>query len=109
MMSSRDDFLRVPKVAPDGSNWISVKDRFRWAANAHGQLDHIEGGASEPMPPVPSARTPGNSGADAPELQAEADKAAEDDVKAHIRKMGISFCFLLLLFPFFCPLFLPLH
>lgn len=82
MMSSRDDFLRVPKVTPDGSNWISVKDRFRWAANARGQLNHIEGGASEPMPPVPSARTPGNSGAEAPESQAETDKAAEDDMKA---------------------------
>ena len=51
------------------------------AVNAHGQLDHIEGGANELMPPVPSTRTPGNSGADARESQAEVDKVEEDDMK----------------------------
>ena len=41
-MARDEDTLKVPKLATNGSNWITYKDRLRWALAARGTLKHIE-------------------------------------------------------------------
>jgi hypothetical protein len=48
-----DDFLRIPKLDVSGSNWVIYKERFTWALDARGILDHIEVASVEPVNPVP--------------------------------------------------------
>ena len=43
-----DEFLRIPKLDVSGTNWVIFKDRFTWALDARGILDHIEGSSAEP-------------------------------------------------------------
>lgn len=51
-----DDYLRVPKLEVDGTNWVIYKDRLKWAADARGYLKHIDGTATTPTaPPAPAA------------------------------------------------------
>ena len=38
-----DEFLRIPKLDVSGTNWVIFKDRFTWALDARGILDHIDG------------------------------------------------------------------
>jgi hypothetical protein len=47
-----DEFLRIPKLDVSGTNWVIFKDRFTWALDARGILDHIDGSGSEPTEPV---------------------------------------------------------
>ena len=47
-----DEFLRIPKLEVSGTNWVIFKDRFTWALDARGILDHIDGSGSEPIEPV---------------------------------------------------------
>ena len=50
-----DEFLRIPKLDVSGTNWVIFKDRFTWALDARGILDHIEGLSVEPVDPIPDA------------------------------------------------------
>src|SRR5271156_2929114 len=47
-----DEFLRIPKLEVSGTNWVIFKDRFTWALDARGILDHIDGSGSEPTEPT---------------------------------------------------------
>ncbi|KAH7917351.1 hypothetical protein BV22DRAFT_1026512, partial [Leucogyrophana mollusca] len=47
-----DDFLRVPKLVADGSNWVIYKDRLQWSANARGLLGHVNGKKPKPVNPA---------------------------------------------------------
>jgi hypothetical protein len=43
-------FIRIPKLEPDGSNWVIFKDRFLFAAAAASLKSHIDGTATAPVP-----------------------------------------------------------
>ena len=47
-----DEFLRIPKLDVSGTNWVIFKDRFTWALDARGILDHIDGTGKEPTDPI---------------------------------------------------------
>ena len=48
-----DDLMKVPKLDVSGVNWVIYKDRFLWAVDAQGLLDHVDSSGSEPRkPPV---------------------------------------------------------
>ena len=47
-----DEFLQIPKLDVSGSNWVIFKDRFTWALDARGILEHIDGPTSEPKDPI---------------------------------------------------------
>ncbi|KJA26561.1 hypothetical protein HYPSUDRAFT_123358, partial [Hypholoma sublateritium FD-334 SS-4] len=47
-----DDFLRIPKLDVAGANWVVYKDRFQWAIDARGLLEHIDGSEMEPASPI---------------------------------------------------------
>ena len=49
-----DEFLRIPKLDVSGSNWVIFKERFLWALDARGILDHVEKtGKVKPVDPIP--------------------------------------------------------
>ena len=50
-----DEFLRIPKLEVSGTNWVIYKERFTWALDTRGIVDHIDGSGSEPVDPVPEA------------------------------------------------------
>ena len=50
-MKLGDDLMKVPKLEVTGSNWVIYKDRFSWAIDARGLLEHIDGSAWEPIKP----------------------------------------------------------
>jgi len=39
---SKEEFFKVPKLLADGSNWVTYKDRLRWALNARSILNHLD-------------------------------------------------------------------
>ena len=45
-------FVRIPKLLPDGSNWVIFKDRFVFAAAAALLDKHLDGSALEPTAPT---------------------------------------------------------
>jgi hypothetical protein len=45
---SKEEFFKVPKLLADGSNWVTYKDRLRWALNARGVLNHLDKVVPEP-------------------------------------------------------------
>jgi hypothetical protein len=47
-----NEFLRIPKLDVSGSNWVLYKERFFWALDARGILEHVNGVADEPADPV---------------------------------------------------------
>ena len=47
-----DEFLQIPKLDVSDSNWVILKDRFTWALDAHGILEHIDGTTSELKDPI---------------------------------------------------------
>jgi hypothetical protein len=47
-----DEFLRIPKLEVSGTNWVIYKERFMWALDARGIVDHVDGTGSEPVDPV---------------------------------------------------------
>jgi hypothetical protein len=47
-----EDFMRIPKLEVSGTNWVIFKDRFLWALDARGILDHIDGTGKEPAKPA---------------------------------------------------------
>jgi len=48
-----DDLMKVPKLDASGTNWVVYKDRFLWAVDARGLLDHVDGSRWEPTRPAP--------------------------------------------------------
>jgi len=48
-----DDLMKVPKLDTSGTNWEVYKDRFLWAVDARGLLDHVNGSRREPTRPAP--------------------------------------------------------
>ena len=61
---SREEFFKVPKLSTDGSNWVTFKDRFRWAIDARGMLDQLENVVDEPTEPTVSKGTSESAPAD---------------------------------------------
>ena len=58
-----DDLMKVPKLDASGTNWVIYKDRFLWAVDARGLLDHVDGSGWEPRrPPVMMTRVTGANG-----------------------------------------------
>ena|SRR5882762_6116716 len=51
-------FIRIPKLLPDGSNWVIFKDRFAFAAAAAVLNKHLDGTATEPGSPAFSVTGP---------------------------------------------------
>ena len=51
-MKLGDEFLRIPKLDVSGSSWVIFKDRFIWALDARGILDHVDGTSKEPANPI---------------------------------------------------------
>src|SRR5580765_6985647 len=47
-----DDLMKVPKLDVSGTNWVIYKDRFTWAIDVHGLLEHLDGSRKEPTRPV---------------------------------------------------------
>src|SRR5580765_1299605 len=47
-----DDLMRVPKLDAGGNNWVIYKDRFLWAIDARGLLEHVDGSEREPSKPT---------------------------------------------------------
>ena len=45
-------FVRIPKLLPDGSNWVIFKDHFAFAAAAALLDKHLDGSALEPTAPT---------------------------------------------------------
>ena len=61
---SREEFFKVPKLSADSSNWVTFKDRFRWAIDARGMLDQLENVVDEPTEPTVSEETSKSAPAD---------------------------------------------
>ena len=57
-----DDLMKVPKLDASGSNWVIYKDRFVWAIDARGLLDHMDGSIREPTKPTSTAKVTAASG-----------------------------------------------
>ena len=74
-----DKFLRIPKLEVSGSNWVIFKDRFVWALDARGILEHIDRTGTEPQDPILS-ETRGKG-----ELSKE-DKALETEWKKEMKE-----------------------
>ena len=61
---SREEFFKVPKLSTDGSNWVTFKDRFRWAIDARGMLDQLKNVIDELTEPTVSEGTSESAPAD---------------------------------------------
>src|SRR5260221_14214559 len=57
-----DDLMKVPKLDAGGSNWVIYKDRFMWAIDARGLLDHVDGSIREPTKPTPKEKATAGGG-----------------------------------------------
>ena len=76
-----DEFLCIPKLEVSGTNWVIFKDRFTWALDARGILDHIDGSGKEPgrsMVPEPADVMK-------PLTEEEAKKAEEEQAKLDVK------------------------
>jgi hypothetical protein len=47
-----DGFLRILKLEVTGTNWVIYKDRFLWALDARGLMEHLAVDASAPEDPL---------------------------------------------------------
>ena len=75
-----DEFLRIPKLDVSGTNWVIYKERFMWALDARGIVDHVDGTSSEPVDPVPK-----EARADAKGLS-EAQTKLDDEWKKELKE-----------------------
>jgi len=41
--------MKVPRLEAGGANWVVYKDRFLWAVDARGLLEHVDGSEREPV------------------------------------------------------------
>lgn len=44
----KEEFFKVPKLLADGGNWVTYRDRLRWALSARGLLEYIDEDIPEP-------------------------------------------------------------
>ena len=56
-----DDLMKVPLLNVAGTNWVVYKDRFCWAIDARGLLEHVDGSEREPTRPTLSGKKAGGS------------------------------------------------
>jgi hypothetical protein len=63
-MKLGDDLMRVPRLEVSGSNWVIYKDRFCWAIDARGLLEHVDGSGREPTRPTLGGKKAGGSSKD---------------------------------------------
>ncbi|KAJ6623901.1 hypothetical protein B0H10DRAFT_2008766 [Mycena sp. CBHHK59/15] len=56
-----DDFLRIPKLEVTGKNWVIYKDRFIWAVDARGFVEHLDANAAPPVDPNLAIRMAGTA------------------------------------------------
>ena len=56
-----DDLMKVPQLNVAGTNWVVYKDRFTWAIDARGLLEHVDGSEREPTRPTLSGKKAGGS------------------------------------------------
>ena len=61
-----DDVFRVQKLADDGSNWVTYRDKMEMVLRARGLWSHVMGTAKRPDPPM----TGGTGGTDAADATA---------------------------------------
>ena len=47
-----NDFLRVPKLALDGKNWVIYKNRLKLSVQARGFEGHLDGTTTKPTEPT---------------------------------------------------------
>ena len=48
-----EDMYTVPKLEPNGHNWIIFKNRIKWALAARGVVSHLDATkAPKPAPPA---------------------------------------------------------
>ena len=81
-----DDFLRVPKLASDGKNWVIYKDRLKLSVQAHGLGGHLDGTTTKPTQP---AVTQAPAGRELTEEEKEKINMYDDDLKEWLRKEAI--------------------
>ena len=60
-MKLGDDLMKVPQLNVAGTNWVVYKDRFTWAIDARGLLEHVDGSEREPTRPTLSGKKAGGS------------------------------------------------
>ena len=58
-MTDKEPFWAIPKLAPDSSNWVTIKTRFMFTMAGRDFEGHFDG--SEPPPWVPSYSSPDKS------------------------------------------------
>ncbi|KAG2158723.1 uncharacterized protein EDB93DRAFT_1066650, partial [Suillus bovinus] len=46
-----EDFLRIPKLAADGENWMMYKEHLQWSIDARRLLGHLDGTETKPIDP----------------------------------------------------------
>jgi hypothetical protein len=51
-----NDFLRVPKLASDGKNWVVYKDRLRLSVQARGLAGHLGSHTQPAVTQAPAGR-----------------------------------------------------
>ena len=73
-----DDFLRIPKLASDGKNWVIYKDRLTLSVQARGLSGHLDGTTTKPTQPAVT-QVPANR--ELTEEEKEKINMYEDDLK----------------------------
>lgn len=48
---AKEDYLQVPTLNVDGSNWLYYKARVEWAVGSKGLTDHLSGLDAKPEDP----------------------------------------------------------
>ena len=52
--SNKDNLFTIPKLSPDGSNWVTFKTHFLFAMAGRDIEGHFDGSDSHPVQPIPS-------------------------------------------------------
>jgi hypothetical protein len=55
------NLMKVPKLDVSSTNWVIYKDRFTWAIDARGLLEHLDGSGKEPTRPILKGKKAGES------------------------------------------------
>ena len=81
-----DDFLRIPKLASDGKNWVIYKDRLILSVQACGLGGHLDGTTTKPTQPAVT-QAPANR--ELTEEEKEKINTYKDDIKEWFQKKAI--------------------
>jgi hypothetical protein len=89
-MKLGDDLMKVPQLNVAGTNWVVYKDRFTWAIDARGLLEHVDGSEREPTRPTLSGKKAGGSSKEGEVtgegFEMEEELTAEDEKKLEVWK-----------------------